>query len=396
MSLILTIVLSLLALPAVLSCGYLLLLTLLSAKGSPPLAGARRRRFDVIVPAHNEALMIERCIASLRQLDWPAADFRIRVVADNCDDDTADRARHAGAAVLERRDTLLLGKGYALDYAFGRSLREAWADAVVIVDADTVVSANLLSAFATRLERGAGAMQARYGVLNPWMHWRTRLMAIAYGAFHDLRSLARERLRLSCGLRGNGWCVSCDLLRRHPCVAFSQTEDLEYGIDLGLAGERVHYVDEAHADAEMFIGETSSAVQRQRWESGRLQLMRRRTWPLLRRALMQRDRVCLDLALDLLILPLSQVVLYVGLLTASAAFIAVWQPAARPWLWVGLACAGALLLYVLRGWQLSGLSLRALPDLARAPFFVLWKLVVRLRRNSGAWRDARSNRRQIP
>ena len=40
---------------------------------------------------------------------------------------------------------------------------------------------------------------------------------------------------------------------------------------------------------------------------------------------------------------------------------------------------GVLALHALRGWQLSPLGPRALLDLLRVPFFVLWKLYVLLR-----------------
>ena len=38
------------------------------------------------------------------------------VIADNCTDDTASRAREAGARVLERRDVARKSKGYAIEY----------------------------------------------------------------------------------------------------------------------------------------------------------------------------------------------------------------------------------------------------------------------------------------
>jgi len=46
---------------------------------------------------------------------------------------------------------------------------------------------------------------------------------------------------------------------------------------------------------------------------------------------------------------------------------------------------------VLRGWQLSPLGPRALLDLARAPFFVLWKLYIVLR-NRGNKQWIKTNR----
>jgi glycosyltransferase involved in cell wall biosynthesis len=177
-----------LAIPAGLACLYLLISTLLSAALRVPARSSRRLQFDVIVPAHNEAAVIERTVASLKKIEWPADRFRVWVVADNCSDSTASLARTAGAHVWERHDTSLRGKGYALQYAFGASLGEGWANAVVVVDADAEVSVNLLEAFAARIESGAHAVQAHYGVLNPMASWRTRLITIAKASFHIVRS----------------------------------------------------------------------------------------------------------------------------------------------------------------------------------------------------------------
>jgi len=388
------VLLAALAVPAAAACAYLGVLTLLSGGLPLPPRSSRRLRFDVIVPAHNEAAMIGRSLASLRRLDWPADRFRLVVVADNCTDTTAVLARGAGARVLERNDATLRGKGYALRFAFDDSRDRRWADAVVVVDADAEVSPNLIEAFAARIERGADAVQAHYGVLNPAESWRTRLIAIAHGTFHTVRSRARERLRLSCGLRGNGWCVTHRVLARAPYRAFSLTEDLEYGIALGLAGHRVEYAGEAHADAEMASGEMIAQRQRQRWEYGRFDLVRAQTWPLLRAALRQRSPVCLDLALDLLVLPLSYVALNVAALLALAALAGLWQPSLRVWLWPGALCAAALGFHVLRGWQLSGRGAAGLVDLLGAPFYILWKMLRVLRSHDR--REWAPTRRQGP
>jgi cellulose synthase/poly-beta-1,6-N-acetylglucosamine synthase-like glycosyltransferase len=379
-------ILVVLALPATAASLYLLLFTLLSRAPPPALRSSRRLRFDVIVPAHDEAAGIEGVVAGLRKLDWPAEGFRVLVVADNCTDSTAALARAAGAEVLERRDPTRRGKGYALDFAFQASQAHGWADAVVVVDADTGVSANLLEAFAGRIDDGAKAIQAHYGVLNPHASWRTRLMAIALASFHRVRSRARERLQLSCGLRGNGWCVTPRLLRQVPYRAFSLAEDIEYGIELGLAGHRVHYADEAQVAGVMVSGEAAARTQRQRWEKGRFQLIRSRILPLLKAAGDPDGKVCLDLALDLLVPPLSYVAVNVAVLIVLAGIALLWDSSAEIGLWLGLICGLCLLLYVLRGWQLSGVGVRGLMDLARVPSFVLWKVLLMLRaRGSAEW-----------
>jgi cellulose synthase/poly-beta-1,6-N-acetylglucosamine synthase-like glycosyltransferase len=378
--------LSLVALPGVPAAVYLLLATLLSARARPPQPSSRRVKFDVVVPAHNEVPVIERVVRSLKRLDWPEDRFRILVIADNCTDATAALARGAGALVFERHDPIERGKGYALAHAFERSAAQAWADAVVVIDADAEASPNLLEAFAARIERGAVAVQAHYGVLNPFASWRTRLMTIATAAFHIVRSRARERLGLSCGIRGNGWCVTHRLLQRVPYRAFSLAEDLEYGIEIGMAGERVHYADEAHSNADMVSSAQIADKQRQRWERGRFHLIREKTPLLLRAAFARRSAVCFDLALDLLVLPLSYVALSCVALIMLAALATLWQSVFLPWLELGIASVIAIALYVLRGWALSGIGARGLVDLARAPLFLVWKIVLMLkRRTSNEW-----------
>jgi len=384
LTLVVTLLLVLLAVPALFACGYLLLFTLLSAALPVPPRSTRRLRFDVIVPAHNETAVIRRTVLSLKAVDWPADRYRILVVADNCDDDTAALARIAGATVLERRNDTLRGKGYALDHAFTASRAEGWADAVVVIDADAEVSPNLLEACASRIERGAQAVQVHYGILNPMASWRTRLLTIAKASFHIVRSRARERLGLSCGIRGNGWCVTHRLLIEVPYQSFSLTEDLEYSITLGLAGHRVHYADEAFSNADMVTGGEIAGKQRQRWEDGRFAMIRARTGTVLRAAWTMPSKVCLDIAFDLMVLPLSYVVLNVLALVGLAA-LALALPAIGPsWLWLGLGGLVAIVLYVLRGWQLSGLGRQGLIDLARAPFFIAWKVLLMLRRRDGS------------
>jgi len=375
-----------LAFPACLTSLYLLMLTLLSGRPRIPPTESRTLRFDLIVPAHNEMDIVDRTIASLKSVRWPQDRFKVIVVADNCTDETARVASEAGADVLVRNDPSKRGKGYALQHAFNVSRSRQWADAVVVVDADAEVSANLLEAFAARLSCGAQAVQAHYGVRNPLASWRTRLITIAKGSFHIVRSRARERLRLSCGLRGNGWCITHQLLREVPYAAFSLTEDLEYGITIGLAGFRVAYADEAHADADMVSSEVIAGKQRQRWEDGRFQLIRSKTRPLLAAAFSRRSALCLDLALDLLVLPLSYVALNVLILLIASA-VAWWLHLVSfiPVL-LGAGCAISLIAYVFRGWQLSGIGAQGAADLARVPWFLVWKLCLALqRRDSKDW-----------
>ena len=167
-----------------------------NASPSTNTAGSTPQRLAVVVPAHNEEGGIHRCVLSLRACEPLGEYFSIVVVADNCTDATAARAQAAGARVLERHDLQKRGKGYALDFAFNILLAEG-IEAVVVVDADTVVDANLLREFRRLFASGAQAIQVRYRVQNPQASLRTRLMNVALLAFNLLRLRGRERWGLS-------------------------------------------------------------------------------------------------------------------------------------------------------------------------------------------------------
>src|SRR5882762_4767049 len=148
---LLTVAITLWMVPTTAACLYLLLLTCMSGRRVAPGSPARALFFDVIVPAHNEAAGIQHTVSNLQQLDWPPERFRVVVIADNCTDETARVARESGALVIERHDPLHRGKGYALAHIFRWSREAKMADAVVIVDADSKASANLLESFDARI-----------------------------------------------------------------------------------------------------------------------------------------------------------------------------------------------------------------------------------------------------
>jgi 1,2-diacylglycerol 3-beta-glucosyltransferase len=380
---LLNLVLAVLSLPVLVWTTYLACLALLSRANPTPSYGVSPvTTFDVIVPAHNEEVGIAATIASLQALDYPREMCRVIVVADNCSDATAARAVAAGATVRERVDAARRGKGYALGYGFEGSLADGAADAVVVVDADTEVTPNLLRAFDARLRNGARAVQAEYRVANPRASWRTRLMHIGFTLFHDVRSRARERLGASAGLRGNGMAFAAVLLREIPHEAFSIVEDVEYGVRLGLAGHRVHYAGEAQVFGEMVSSEAASRSQRQRWEGGRWLLARRHAAILLVEGVRRRSLLLLDLAADLLVPPLTYVALAMsGGVVASLLGLGLGRGAwwaVAPW----CAAMAGFTIYLVRGVWLAHVGPRAVLDLLWAPIYMAWKVLLALRPSS--------------
>jgi cellulose synthase/poly-beta-1,6-N-acetylglucosamine synthase-like glycosyltransferase len=83
--------------------GYPVLLEVLGrvrrARSAIP-AGDEQPRVSLIVAAHREAEVIAGKVANARALDWPAGQLEVIVACDGSPDDTAARARAAGADVV--------------------------------------------------------------------------------------------------------------------------------------------------------------------------------------------------------------------------------------------------------------------------------------------------------
>jgi 1,2-diacylglycerol 3-beta-glucosyltransferase len=293
------------------SSGYLLLL-LLAAARRPSAASAQSLRATpaqplrvvVLIPAHEEQAAIESAVASLLGCAYPRESTRVIVIADNCTDETAKRAAAAGAEVWERFDDAHRGKGFALAWAIERLRAESAAfDAIAVVDADCTVSPNLLSTIDVRLRGGAEALQANYLAGNPEASSASALRYAGFALMNDVRFQGKQRLGLSCGLVGTGMAFSRRLLEREQWRDFGLVEDGEYHMRLVLAGERSEFAQEAWVSSPMPTSLGGSGEER--WEQGRLELIRRWAPRLVLAGLARRDHVRLHTGLECLVPPQS-------------------------------------------------------------------------------------------
>ncbi len=335
---------------------------------------ATLRRFAVLVPAHDEELLLPVLLRSLNALDYPREFYDVHVVADNCTDRTASVAASAGATVHERRDKTLRGKGYALRWLLNRLQErddETPYDAYVVVDADSIVSPTFLTVMNRYLVRGDAAVQAYYGVLNRDESWPATLRYVALALYNDLRPRGRDALGLSAGLRGNGMCFTAALIERFGWEAFTLAEDAEFHLQLVEAGIKVSFAPDAVVLAEMPTSLRQARSQNMRWERGRLQMLRSFGPRLLAQGLIRRDPARLDAVSEQLVPPLS---LLTGLSVLNLALSAVSRgKAARR---LSVAVVVGQVAYVATGLRLVNADRRAYAALLTAPFYVVWKIVL--------------------
>ncbi len=316
-----------------------------------------------IVPAHNEELLVGRCVRSLRT-EMPA-NCEVIVIAHRCTDGTVEQARKAGAQVLVFDTEEQTGKGSALKFGFAYALAKG-AEAVAVVDADSIVSTGFLATLQRRLSTDAEAVQCSYVVLDGEHHSRTRLGALAFQGFNVIRPRGRERLGLSCGIFGNGFALRAEVLKRVPYSALSLVEDLEYHLALVSAGVRVRFLDNTFVRSEMPVSVAGNASQKARWEGGRVRTAGLHAPRLLGVALRGNLRA-LEPLTDILSLPIA--------IAFAVLAIAFCLPV--PWLRIyGLLGLATILVHGAVAAAEGKGFLSGLQTLIYAPRYIVWKLML--------------------
>jgi cellulose synthase/poly-beta-1,6-N-acetylglucosamine synthase-like glycosyltransferase len=327
-------------------------------------------RITVVVPAHNEELLVGRLLDSIRDQDYPGELFRTVVVADNCTDATAAISRTRGANVIERVDERNRGKGYAIKRALETIELDKY-DAVLIVDADCTVSANALRCLDGTLQEW-NVIQCYNGVGNPDESWFTRLLDVSRTINNMVYSPAKQRLGLSCELTGTGMCFATRILREHGWDAFTVGEDWEYYAKLIRKGEIVGF----DINARVYHVESSSlkqaTSQRMRWSSGRFAVAWRYGFGLLSRGVIDRNLVKFDAGLSL-IFPNPSLGMNVTLAGLGGAFLATpgYRMALVSWFFI---LALVQLGFFLVGVFYTQNKLSKFLAIFVAPVFLAWKM----------------------
>jgi 1,2-diacylglycerol 3-beta-glucosyltransferase len=395
-----------LSLPVVYLGGLTVVAAIVShRRRTPVVIEAPITRFVVIVPAHNEATTLPSMLASLAALDYPSSLVAIHVVADNCDDSTADIAHRLGAIVHERTDSANPGKGPALNWLVERLVeRDESFDAAVFVDADTTVSSGFLRAFDRRLRAGAVAVQGNYGVREAFESTPAALRYCALACRHHARPLARTAIGGSCGLFGNAMAFRRDLVLDRRWTDHL-VEDMEFQIELLLDGTHVEYEPDARVEAEMPHTFAASVSQHQRWEVGRVDMARRFVPRLLRRLVRPGPPTKVAVAdsiLDMATPPLSMLALASVASGGAGATSMLFAPTrlSRVNAFVGFAFVTTVCAHALVALRLVDAPPRAYRALLSAPKLAAWKLLLLMRSFTGvsppAWTRTRRNAEARP
>ncbi|AJD30439.1 MULTISPECIES: glycosyltransferase family 2 protein [Clostridium] len=300
-----------------------------------------KKKFALVVAAHNEEMVIAKIIESLESLDYPKNMYDIFIIADNCTDNTAKIAKtYDEIYVCERNVPDKRGKGYALEWMFSKLFNmDKDYDAIAIFDADNLVSKNFLEEMNYKMLKGYKVVQGYIDSKNPNDSWITGSYSIAFWTANRLFQLARANLGLSNQIGGTGFCMDSKTLKELGWGATCLTEDLEFTCKLVLNGHKVGWAHNARVYDEKPLTLKQSWNQRKRWMQGFADVSSRFFTKLIKKAFKERSFVALDCALYTvqpfvtLLLALSAILTLIQNNSSRGANIFVISYLFSPWIW---------------------------------------------------------------
>jgi hypothetical protein len=282
---------------------------------------SERGKVAVLIPAHNEQLLIGQTLQRL--LPQITDTDRVLVIADNCTDNTAHIAWSHGAEVLERHDIGNRGKGFALAAGVAHLAADP-PDVVIIFDADCDAEAGMVDIL-SRIAVSAGRpVQALYLMDPPESAGPGGLIsAFAFLVKNQVRARAMSRVGLPVLLTGTGMAFPWELIRDASLATDNIVEDLALGLTFAVDGRGPVYAESARVNGRLPDSSFAATTQRTRWEHGYLHTILTQCPRLVWKGFGGFRPGLLLVALDLAVPPLSLLVVS-GLVAVAVSLVEAW------------------------------------------------------------------------
>ena len=222
----------------------------------------------VMIPAHNEANVIEKTLENVLAMDYDS--YEVILIDDRSTDNTAEvlkeiEQKYENVKILIREKDAFPGKSAVLNDA----LKMANGDAILVFDADAKVNSDFLTKLVPHLEgRDIGAVQARKVVINRETNWLTRCQDNEM-ILDTHFQMGRDSVKGAVELRGNG-----ELIKRTALEDiggwnnYTITDDLDMSTRLHINGWDICFCPEVCVYEEGITKFVPLLRQRRRWFEG--------------------------------------------------------------------------------------------------------------------------------
>ena len=323
----------------------------------------------VLMPAHNESLVITQTIQSI--MPQLKSQDQLLVVADNCSDDTAAIARNLGATVIERTSQNERGKGYALDYGL-QHLKANSPQIVLIIDADCMVENDAINKLASACVVYQRPIQALYLMESqPNASLKARIAAFAWLVKNKVRPLGFKALGLPCQLMGTGMAFLWEDIIKVNLASGHIVEDMKLGADLSRMNKAPLFLPDALVTSIFPPTAEATNTQRTRWEHGHLSMILTEAPRLFFEAIKTKNSQMLCLALDLIVPPLVSLLLACAVILIISLVFSIKLASV-----LSTVLLLALISAVLLAWSFFGRHIISFKQLCYAPIYALVKIPI--------------------
>ena len=334
-------------------------------------------RTTVLIPAHNERDIIGGIIGDV--ISQLHEGDRAIVIADNCDDDTAEVSRGFGAEVIERTNLEHRGKSYALQYALNLlSEEDVLPEVVIVVDADCRISSQAISLLSTKAGQLNRPAQGSY-IFGGLKGSANSNLASSFTLWfkNHIRPLGSMRAGMPCQLTGSGMAFPWEAIRKVNVANKSLAEDTTLGLELAYLGYAPTFCPEAKIDGNVPKAWGTLVQQRRRWEQGYLESIVSNAPKMALRSITSLRPSLLWAAFDLCIPPLALLGMAWAALFAAACVLAAFNGSQLPLIMLSIGAVLVAASLVL-GWLIHCRKQVPLQAILSMPWFLVRKVRIYL------------------
>jgi len=234
----------------------------------------------IMVPAHNESIVIRRTVLALLDFDYPEDRYEIIVVNDNSTDDSAEvlqviQSKNPGRKLIViNTDNILGGKGKS--NALNIALSVSSGTVIAIYDADNTPEPNALRILVENLmgDDNLGAVVGKFRTRNRNASILTRFVNIETLAYQCMNQAGRYYFFKLCTIPGTNYVIRRSLIdEMGGWDAKALSEDTEISFRLYRMGYYIRFMPLAVTweQEPQLLGQWFK--QRTRWAKGNIYVL---------------------------------------------------------------------------------------------------------------------------
>ena len=235
---------------------------------------------SILIPAHNEEIVIEKTILSMLEMDYPKDKYEVVLINDNSTDRTKEKVEN----IIEKYNTVNLrivdvpkdkggsGKSNTLNYGLATSISEY----IAVYDADNTPNRFALRYLMHEIMKNKeyGAVIGKFRTRNKNRNLLTKFINLETLTFQWMAQAGRWKLLKLCTIPGTNFLIKRDILNRlGGWDTKAIAEDTEISFRIYSIGYKISFM----PLAETFEQEPETLKvwfkQRTRWVEGNIYVL---------------------------------------------------------------------------------------------------------------------------